>query len=298
MSKNIYLKNRYKLIIEIGSGSFGKVYETRDKTNGNIYAAKIEEKKENSRLRDEYEIYKKLKENGITSGIPNVLEFFRTPKENILIMQLLGSSLDGLLEKNGGFFDIGTVLKLGVDMIKLLKNIHCAGFIHRDIKPNNFLIGNENSEELYIMDFGLSKQYVSDKKHIESRFERSLVGTARYASINVHIGLEPSRRDDMESVGYMLVYFLKGHLPWQGLKKKKGCDQIKLIGDTKMSTHLDKLCYGIPICFHQYLKYCRGLGFTERPNYEFLQNLFIKEANKTKIEMKYCWENNHETKSD
>lgn len=289
MSKNVYLANRYKLIIEIGSGSFGKVYETKDKINGGSYAAKIEERKDNSRLKDEYEIYKKLKKNGITTGIPNVVDFFTTPKQNILIMQLLGSSLDGLLEQNGGFFDMGTVLKLGIDMVKLLKNIHNAGFIHRDIKPNNFLVGNENGEDLYIMDFGLSKQYVSERKHIGLKVERSLVGTARYASINVHMGFEPSRRDDLESVGYMLVYFIKGHLPWQGLKKKKGVDQIKLIGDTKTCTHLNKLCYNLPTCFHQYLKYCRNLSFTEKPNYEFLQNLFIEEANKSKIEMKYCW---------
>jgi serine/threonine protein kinase len=290
MTDILHLGDKYKLINKIGSGSFGEVYIAMDKKSKNTYAAKIEEKKKNSRLKEEYNIYKKLKRKGVVNGIPDIIKFIETDKQQIIIMELLGKSLDILLEDNNGKLNLASVLKLGINIVTLLEKIHNAGFIHRDIKPNNFLIGVDNPD-VYIMDFGLSKQYISsNKKHINMKVERSLVGTARYASINVHMGIEPSRRDDLESVGYMLVYFLKGKLPWQGLKKKKGTDQIKLIGDTKMYTKLTNLCNDIPPCFIEYIKYCRNLNFDETPDYEYLKDLFNNIAIERNIELMYCWE--------
>ena len=292
MSEMIHVEDKYKLINKIGSGSFGEVYIAMDKNTNKSYAAKIEEKKSNSRLKEEYDIYKKLKKRGIKTGIPKVITYIETNKQHILIMQLLGKSLDNVLEEKGGKFDLATVLNLGLNITELLEKIHNAGFIHRDIKPNNFLLGlTDIDPNVYIMDFGLSKQYISmDKKHIDMKVERSLVGTARYASINVHMGIEPSRRDDLESVGYMLIYFLKGRLPWQGLKKKKGTDQIKLIGDTKMCVSLNKLCNELPICFFEYVKYCKKLKFEEKPDYEYLKDLFIKTAEDKNLKLRYCWQ--------
>ena len=283
------LSDKYKLIVEIGSGSFGKVYVGQNIKNGESYAIKIEQKGTRSRLSEEKKIYKKLIKNGITSGIPKFVEFFKTSKENILIMQLLGKDLDELLKLNGGIFDIQCVLYLGITIVTLLKNIHNAGFIHRDIKPNNFIIGYDNPDELYIMDFGLSKQYINGNSHIDMKIEKSPIGTARYNSINVHMGFEPSRRDDLEAVGYMLIYFLKGKLPWQGLKEKKGEDKIKLIGNVKMYTSLEKLCNKLPQCFIEYIKYCKKLKFEDIPDYEYLISLFETEIRNNNYDLKYCW---------
>lgn len=285
------IQDNYKFLIEIGSGSFGSVWRVIDKKNKKEYAIKIEDKNSKSRLKNEYNIYKKLKDFGISFGIPKIKCYFESQKKCYLIMQLLGKSLDQVLNENEFPFDLSTVLKLGIQITKLLEILHSAGFLHRDIKPNNFLIGNgEDKDCVFIMDFGLSKNYIIDGEHIKMKHGRSLVGTARYASINVHQGLEPSRRDDLESVGYMLVFLLLKKLPWQGLKKKKDCDHIKIIGECKMKTSVSELCKNLPSCFKEYIKYCKNLDFDEKPDYNYLKNLFYKEVEMNDLELKYFWE--------
>lgn len=186
--------------------------------------------------------------------------------------------------------------------------LHKTHIIYRDVKPENFLIGlEERSTQLvvFMIDFGLAKQYVDPTtgEHIPYREHKSLTGTARYMSINTHLGkgtarggrvaswpggragltlaaaagatsgAEQSRRDDLEALGHMLMYFLRGSLPWQGLKADTLKERYRKIGDTKINTPIDKLCADHPQEFARYLRYARGLSFTETPDYEMLRGL-------------------------
>ena len=289
MDKTIkILSDNCMLIDKIGEGSFGDVYIGKDK-QGKKIAIKIENRDENkkSHLNMEYRIYKKIRKMGFTDGIPEVYSFIETDNFNIMTMELLGDSLSSIHEKFNKKFDLGTVMKLAIDIIDLMEQFHKTGFLHRDIKPNNFLVGvGEQRSKIYIMDLGLSKQYMVDGYHIKLKTDKGLVGTSRYTSVNIHMGLEPSRRDEMESIGYMLLYFLNGSLPWQGLKKNKKTD---VIGDVKICTSLNKLCKGWPSCFSEYILYCRTLSFDAEPDYKKLKELFINTAKLKKIELKYCW---------
>lgn len=274
---------------KIGSGSFGDVYLTINKKNNEHHAAKVEERKKHSRLYDEFKIYKKIHRKGFVEGIPKIYNFIQTPKFNILVMELLGDDLEKLFSDRNKKFRLETILLLGINIVSLLEQLHNSGYLHRDIKPNNFMFGHYDKSKMYIMDLGLSKKYVVNGKHIAFRTDKSLTGTARYTSINIHMGMEPSRRDDMESVGYMLIYFLKGRLPWQGLKKQKGMNNIENIGEVKLCTPLDKLCKDLPECFKKYLAYCRELKFEAKPDYNYLRSLFIDTAKRMKLNLRYEW---------
>jgi len=295
---NDKLCNKYIIIKKIGSGSFGDVYLSIDSDN-NYYAIKTEQKKHHkkSKLKEEYIIYNNLHNNGFIEGIPKIYDFMRTsfPKTgdyNILVMELLGENLENLFISAKKKFNLATILKIGFDAISLLEKLHEYGYIHRDIKPANFLIGKSNPNQLYIMDFGLSKKYEKHGKHIKLYTNNSLVGTARYASINVHMGMECSRRDDIESVGYMLLYFFLGVLPWQGYKKNRNKNDKKFtdIGDKKkMTDFLAKEYNNVPKCFFDIIRYARLLKFTEEPDYEYIKNLFLNTAKNNKIKLKYQW---------
>jgi len=275
---------------KIGSGSFGDVYLVIDKNNNEKLAAKVEDKNKSKRLYDEFKIYKKIHRRGICNGVPQIQNYIQTPKFNILVMELLGEDLEKKFNENNKKFKLETVLLLGINIVTLLEQMHGAGYLHRDIKPNNFMVGYKDKSKVYIMDLGLSKKYIMEGKHISFRTDKSLTGTARYTSINVHMGMEPSRRDDLESVGYMLIYFTKGKLPWQGLKKQKGINNLENIGEVKLCTSLDKLCKDLPDCFKKYLLYCRELKFEAKPDYNYLKNLFIETAKKMRLNLKYEWE--------
>lgn len=184
--------------------------------------------------------------------------------------------MEDLFNKCGRRFSLKTVLQLADQVLERVETMHNRHLIHRDIKPANFVIGYHNTSLVHCIDFGLSKRYRHPRtlQHIPYRDGRSLTGTPRYASINNHLGIEQSRRDDLESIGYVLIYFLRGVLPWQGLKAKTASKKYKMIMEKKQSVSISDLCQGCPIQFAEYLSYCRNLTFDSKPDMQYLKGLF------------------------
>ena len=202
------------------------------------------------------------------AGIPYIrwygMETFPQGSYNVLVMDLLGYSLEDLFNRCGRRFTLKTVLMIADQTLLRIEYIHSKSFIHRDIKPDNFLMGlGRRSNIVYIIDFGLAKRYRDPKTHVHIMYRENkhLTGTPRYASINNHLGIEQSRRDDLESLGYVFMYFLRGSLPWQGLRANTKKQKYQKIMEKKMATPIDLLCKGFPDEFRIYFEYCRALRF-------------------------------------
>lgn len=269
------LGGRFRLREKIGSGSFGDIWLADDLKTGDSVAVKLEHA--NARvpqLNFETKVYSIL-DGGV--NIPTMIDHGSDSKLEFLAMDLLGPSLESLFQKCHRKFSLKTVLMLADRMISSLEYMHTRHFIHRDIKPDNFAIGREGlSSRLYLFDFGLSKKYRDPNTltHIPYCSGKALTGTARYASIKALRGVEQSRRDDMESLGYVFVYFLKGSLPWMGLQAKESNQKHQKILQVKSATSVSDLCRGLPSEFEEYLEAVKKLRFGERPPYEKYRGMF------------------------
>ncbi|CAF1059155.1 unnamed protein product [Rotaria sordida] len=266
--------HKYRLGRKIGSGSFGDIYLGTNIASNEEVAIKLESSRtKHPQLHIESKIYR-LMQGGV--GIPIIKWCGAEGDYNVLVMDLLGPSLEDLFNFCSRKFSLKTVLLLADQMVSRVDFIHSKNFIHRDIKPDNFLMGiGRKGNLVYIIDFGLAKKYRDARthQHIPYRENKNLTGTARYASINTHLGIEQSRRDDMESLGYVLMYFNRGSLPWQGLKAATKRQKYERISEKKMSTPIEDLCKGFPE-FTTYLSYCRSLRFDDKPDYSYLRQLF------------------------
>lgn len=293
--KNIFKMDQERLL---GKGSFGKIYAGYNKTTGEEVAIKMEDiNAAQPQLIAEYKIYKYL-QNGF--GIPKVYECSKSKKNIIVIMELLGESLEKKLNKCNRKFSLLTVLMIGEQLVTRLEFIHSKNYLHRDIKPDNFLVGRGHKNNIiYAIDFGLAKKYKDPKTglHIPYRDGKNLTGTARYASTNTHLGMEQSRRDDIEALGYMLLYFLKGTLPWQGMVLKDPKRKYDKIKQLKYDIKLDVLCEGQPVELAKFIQYARDMKFEDKPDYNYLRGLLRKAAEKNGLQFdssKFDWIVNEE----
>ncbi|KAL8489769.1 hypothetical protein ACS0TY_025591 [Phlomoides rotata] len=319
---------KFKLGRKIGSGSFGEIFLATHIDTFEIVAVKIENNKtKHPQLLYEAKLYNILQGG---SGIPAIKWSGVNGEDNVLVLDLLGPSLEDLFVYCGRKFSLKTVLMLADQMITRIEFVHSKGFLHRDIKPDNFLMGlGRKANQVYIIDFGLAKRYrdSTTNRHIPYRENKNLTGTARYASCNTHLGIEQSRRDDLESLGYVLLYFLRGRsvfvclvlhilflhcyhfsrsinyclfiltnyklsysLPWQGLKAATKKQKYDKICEKKLSTPIEVLCKSHPVEFASYFHYCHSLTFDQRPDYGFLKRLFRELFTREGYEFDYIFD--------
>ena len=282
---NKIIFSEYLVQKKIGKGSFGTVYQGVIISTNQKIALKFEKREKNDSGLLENEACRLYLMQG--EGIPKIICYGNNQTHNILIQELLGNSLEQLFNINGRKFTLKTVCSIGIEMIKRIKFVHNKFHIHRDIKPDNFMTGREKDDNtIYIIDFGLAKKYysISKNRHIKFSTGKNLIGTARYCGRNAHRGYEQGRRDDIESIGYVLMYFLNGILPWQGLKVLKGEEHFDKIAEKKYHTSFEELTKGHPEEFLLYFKHCDSLQFEDEPNYEYLISLFKN------VIKKYCYD--------
>ena len=291
MLKNKLIFKKYKVLEILGEGSFGFVYKGKNMLNKELVALKFEEwKKKGDLLENEAFFLYNLK----GFGIPEVKSFGICGKYKILVQTLLGKSLEDIFEALDHRFTLKDICMIGIQLIDRFEYIHSKYIIHRDMKPDNIVFDYQTNKIIYLIDFGLAKKYRSSRtgKHIQFSITNRLTGTVRYTSVNSNRGKEQSRRDDLESLGYVLIYFAnQGYLPWQGLNITNKIKRYKQIYLIKKNIKPEKLCKGLPEEFCIFIKYVKNLKFEENPDYNYLRSLFINIMNKRnyKNDLNFSW---------
>ncbi len=278
--KKANLTGDYFLNKQIGKGSFGKIYQVTSTQDSATYAAKVISTSETddnkfSELSKETIILKKLEKE---EGFPKVKDLVVNTNSEILIMSLLGPNLQSLLKESGGRFSLKTVLMIGMQTLKRIEILHSKGILHRDLKPENLVIGHQKDSlsTVYLIDFGLATAFMDTKNHhIPFNKKGHVVGTLYYLSVYGHLGIQASRRDDLITLGYLLLHLFYGQLPWINVKGDMQ-EKVLSIFQLKSTITLEKLCQGLPNEFVQYFRYVLNLPFFQKPNYLFLEELLSK----------------------
>lgn len=266
---SIIINNKYKIIKKIGSGTFGSIYKGQNIRTNEYVAIKIEPIKHDLKLlKNESIIYQYL--NGCYN-IPSVKWFGKYNNNYYMVIDLLGPSLQDLIETKNKLC-LKITLKIGIKIISIIKIIHDKGLVHRDIKPENFLFGLDNFNKLYLIDFGLCKKIIFNNKHNQIKKTSGIIGSKNYMSINSHNNIELSRRDDLESIGYMLLYLYNGTLNWNNES-----NEIKISSMKQNILNYDN----IPNVIINYIKLVKSLEYEETPNYNLIIDEFKKEIELT-----------------
>ena len=298
IKENKYIFKKYKTIKQIGYGSFGNIYSVLRMKDKKYFAMKTENKSLVGKLSLESESYFLFILQG-GFGIPKIITYGHSKNYNILIETLLGKSLFHIFLERSNECKITDLCLIGIQIIDRLEYIHSKDIVYRDVKPENFLIGIEQPNVIYIVDFGLCKKYRSSKtgKHILPKLTGKFNGTLKYASPNVVRGKESSRRDDLISVGYLLINLLKKKLPWQSTFKNLDTQKYNKLLNLKETNAHGSLFNDIPKELSEFIKYSRNLKFEQDPNYSYLRSLLIKIIENNKLNYKaitFSWIKNND----
>ena len=302
---NQFINNEIKIIGGINAGSFGDIYLGRDVHTMEEFAIKIDKKKTERSLQNffkEYRIMKKIEGTGI---FPKCSLVNFTPNNSndsnielsAMIMEKLGPNIYDMFKICGRELSIKTGLWLIQDFISRIKEFHASGLVHRDIKPENFCLGGEDLKDVYLIDFGLSKPYLDSKgEHVPFEKNRGFVGTRRYASKYAHKGYLQSRRDDLEAIGYLTIFLIKGSLPWQDIKTRTKTKKEKhqKLFEMKSKMSLKNLCVDLPPPFERYMRCIKDLEYLQIPEYDYYIKIFLNFCKENEIDRKFEWEENYE----